>query len=658
MQYTYGWQNGRPMWSTQRDEQYIKEAYNKVIWVYACVAMISSCVSSVPWCLYRRRGKNIVEIDEHPILSLVNNRINPYFSSKDFFDIWATYLALQGKFYAEYNNAMLPTQIYTMYPHFTNPIPNKDRFVQGFEYRMGDVVKIYDSNLVMWSKFNDPLDVYQGLSPIRAMSRTIDTENQAVDWNKTTLQNAAVPPGAIQVVNPSPELQEKLREEWLNRYSGSGNARVPLVLNAEKANYISFGMNPVDMDFLNQRKLTRIEICAGLGVPGQVVGDPEGQTYSNYSEALKAFWENTVIPRYLDNIKNKLNSDLVTRYADNLYLEPNLDNIKALHESVDAIAKRITALFEKNIITQNESRIALGYEELAEGNIFNIDLSGKLLNISTPSQDEQSKESNGFKKKAYTPEQLIFNNVFLQKTEKYIKSLKKLLETEFEKERKEIIKSIEKVKVNESEIMKAVENVIKSRYKSKKDILTATYISTIQDFGKFTFDTIKKQKAKTEFNAYDINIAKYVDKTTATEVVNINDTTMNEIKEITLDAIFEGLDIESISKNIDELYLQQIVPNRSELIARTETLSASNYGSLEGAIQADANVKKIWINTKDGKTRESHVKAGAHKPIPLKDKFDVGGSKMSFPGDFNAPAAEVCNCRCTIGYVYDEDFYN
>ena len=240
VQYVHSWQYGQPNWSSQNDEAYIREAYNKIVWVYSCVSMIASCCASVPWVLYRNQRGNKVEIDDHPILTLLNTRVSPYMPSKDFFDLWATYLALQGKFFAEYNNSAMPTQIYPMYPHYVKPIPDRKLFVSGFEYRMGGDTTIYKADSVLWSKFNDPLDLYQGLSPVRALARTIDTENESVDWNKSTLQNSAVPAGAISVVNPSPELTSKLREDWLSRYGGANNARVPLILNAEKANYVSF----------------------------------------------------------------------------------------------------------------------------------------------------------------------------------------------------------------------------------------------------------------------------------------------------------------------------------------------------------------------------------------------------------------------------------
>lgn len=390
VQLTYMSNYGKPKWTTQKDEQFITEAYNKIVWVYSCVALIASCVSSVDWCLYRKNGNNTIEITDHPILKLVNDKANTYTSSKDFFDIWATYLALQGKFYAKYNNAAYPTSIEYLYPHYTKPIPNLERFVQGFEYSIGGQIYVYDSEIMLWSKFFDPLDAYEGLSPIKAMSRTIDTENEAVDWNKSTLQNQAVPPGAFKVQNPGPDLPEKIRKEWRKRYTGANNARVPLILDAEKADYINFGLDPVDMDFISQRKISRIEICSGFNVPSQLVGDPEGQTYANYAEAQKAFWENTIIPRYLKQIQTMLNADLCLRYADNLYLNPNYDSITALQVNRETKIKNVRTLWQSGILKRSEARSELDYEFDKNDNVYITDI-----------QKAQLSTSENIKKKDY-----------------------------------------------------------------------------------------------------------------------------------------------------------------------------------------------------------------------------------------------------------------
>jgi len=58
-------------------------------------------------------------------------------------------------------------------------------------------------------------------------------------------------------------------------------------------------------------------------------------------------------------------------------------------------------------------------------------------------------------------------------------------------------------------------------------------------------------------------------------------------------------------------------------------------------------VQKFWINTRDARTRRSHL-AMTKDRIALNQPFMVGGVPMMYPGEVGAPAAEVVNCRCVM----------
>ena len=187
-------------------------------------------------------------------------------------------------------------------------------------------------------------------------------------------------------------------------------------------------------------------------------------------------------------------------------------------------------------------------------------------------------------------------------------------------------------------------------------MLKNIYKDVIKDFGNRTFNDIESKapeiKAKKSFDFLTDEIKTYIDETTAEKVVLITETTKKEIKRIVAKAIQEGKSIPETEMMIDGLYLDQIIPNRSKTIARTEVVSASNYGSLAGAKQVSMKLNKIWIPTFDDSTRESHLAMSNHPPIRIYELFNVNGFFGEAPGDFNLPASEVINCRCAIGYEY------
>ena len=101
-------------------------------------------------------------------------------------------------------------------------------------------------------------------------------------------------------------------------------------------------------------------------------------------------------------------------------------------------------------------------------------------------------------------------------------------------------------------------------------------------------------------------------------------------------------------------YRERLVNFRAKMIARTEALRATHAGIHEafmqavdgGHLYADEIVRE-WDATRDSRTRPDHTAAHGQKR-GLNKPFLVGGSSMMYPGDPNAPARQVINCRCGV----------
>lgn len=137
------------------------------------------------------------------------------------------------------------------------------------------------------------------------------------------------------------------------------------------------------------------------------------------------------------------------------------------------------------------------------------------------------------------------------------------------------------------------------------------------------------------------------------KVKTIDATTLKLLKVALADGVAEGESIPQIAKRIDALYLDEIIPNRSTTIARTEILGASNWSSHEVATnfsqQYGIQLTKQWLATGDNRTRPTHVDADGQE-VGLDEYFEVGGSELLYPGDPSGPADEVIDCRCTQIY--------
>ena len=218
-------------------------------------------------------------------------------------------------------------------------------------------------------KLWNPLDDYYGLSPMSAAAVEVDQFNMSSKHNVNLLQNGARPSGAVVfkpqddqgfAVNLTESQRQQLLTDMNNRFSGANNAGRPMLLEGD-FDWKEMGMSPKDMDFLNLKHMSATDIALCFGVPSQLVGVPDSQTYSNVAEARLALYEETIIP-HLRKLSSDLNEWLVPLFDDRLTLEFDIDSIPALSERVKRTYENVTSAVREGIMTRNEAREQLGLE--------------------------------------------------------------------------------------------------------------------------------------------------------------------------------------------------------------------------------------------------------------------------------------------------------
>lgn len=132
-------------------------------------------------------------------------------------------------------------------------------------------------------------------------------------------------------------------------------------------------------------------------------------------------------------------------------------------------------------------------------------------------------------------------------------------------------------------------------------------------------------------------------------IVSISDTTRGRIIGAVAQGFADGLGQDGVAGYILDL-VPGIATERAALIARTETHGAANYGAFSAAEETGLELDKEWIAAEDDRTRQSHQDANG-QVVPMESPFDIGGEAMMYPGDPSGSAENVCNCRCTVGYL-------
>ena len=365
---------------TEETKQYkyddlAKEGYLKNAIVYRCVNEISKGASAVPFVI--KNGDQIVE--QHPLIDLLM-RPNPLQSYSEFFNSLYGYVLLSGNAYILRVGSELgaPKELHQLRPDRIaikgggNPMPDRYEYVVNGQIRETYAVdQLNGFSELKHVKLWHPLDDYYGLSPMSAAAVEVDQFNMSSKHNVNLLQNGARPSGAIIfkpqddagfAVNLTESQRQQLLTDMNNRFAGSKNAGRPMLLEGD-FDWKEMGLSPKDMDFANLKHMSATDIALCFGVPSQLVGVPDSQTYSNVAEARLALYEETIIP-HLRKVASDLNEWLVPMFDERLTLEFDIDSIPALSERVKRTYENVTSAVREGIMTRNEARQQLNLEPI------------------------------------------------------------------------------------------------------------------------------------------------------------------------------------------------------------------------------------------------------------------------------------------------------
>ena len=122
---------------------------------------------------------------------------------------------------------------------------------------------------------------------------------------------------------------------------------------------------------------------------------------------------------------------------------------------------------------------------------------------------------------------------------------------------------------------------------------------------------------------------------------SVNGTTLDSIKRVLREGVAAGESIPDLQKRVQKVF-KGCSEYRAQMISRTETIMASNQGSLEAMRQSGVVEKKSWLTAGDDRVRPEH-KAMNGETVALEKNFSNG---LMVPGE--------PNCRCTITAVLIE----
>jgi HK97 family phage portal protein len=257
-------------------------------------------------------------------------------------------------------------------PQHTSPIPDPKTFVSGYEVLMpsGDKVILKPQD-VCWIRRPHPIDPYLSLTPMESAGIAIEIENLAKLYNRNFLLNDGRPGGLLVLRG---EIDDDDKEELRSRFRGNlGRVGSTTVVSADDGvDFVDTSSSPRDAAYIQMRQITKEEILASFGVPESVIGNASGRTFSNASEEIRVFWNETMGP-HLEILARALDE-----LDDDNYVDFDTSSVPVLIMAKQEVERYVLEEFRGGMVTLNEYREATGRKpvesELADSLLMNPNL--------------------------------------------------------------------------------------------------------------------------------------------------------------------------------------------------------------------------------------------------------------------------------------------
>ncbi|HWQ93778.1 MAG TPA: phage portal protein [Clostridia bacterium] len=281
-------------------------AYEQVVWVYRAVNALAEQVANVPFLFSAgERGRENL-ITSGPLHQFYS-RTHPQLTRFQYWELRVIWLLLRGECFrvpvyeeSRTEGRRRLKHVLLLDPARFQHIVEDGRLI-GWRYTgFGPGVPLESTVFLpeeVWhDKLPNPFDFWRGLSPLQVASVAVHTDFAAGAFMRGVIENNG-DTGVIVRTNEliGEEQQEQLLSVLRRRKRPAGAADRPVVLQG-CAEIIRPQLSSSDLQFLDNRRFTRAEICAAFGVPEEIVTTTAQAKYDVMEGARLNFIENRVAP--------------------------------------------------------------------------------------------------------------------------------------------------------------------------------------------------------------------------------------------------------------------------------------------------------------------------------------------------------------------------
>ena len=635
---------------------FVQHAFKGNEIVARAMTIKASSLAAAPLCVYKRNNDD--EIPNHPLRELIHNP-NPWQTEYDLWETTSFHLDLAGNAYwqkVRRNNGKI-AWLWILRPDNMKALVSPELGLIGYEHQIGSTRKFIPPEDVVHFKRNDPDNPWMGTPPLLSGIKRIATDNESADFSKSMLQNSAVPGLVIETESDlsgdhGKQIVKRMSERWLQAFSKEKRGLPAFLQKGMKIQTI--GLNMQQLTFKDLNIFNEARICVALEVHPSVLASLAGlehNTYSNAEEARRSLYEDTIEPM-MNRLDDAIDKQLLVDFGTDVYSKFDTSELSA-YRSIRT-AKRAEALtgLQAGALTVNEYRVQMGLQPVSDGEIF----LRTIAQLPTPAKIQTAKKSES---KSAADLSLLARSVFRRAEaekwyDKFHDAAKQSLEiqiTDIEKAIAAMPKSDVGGEVKSPLTKPQIDYIrdylsdaqvswtIKSEELFKplfEAMLLEAGLSAVEDVG-LTIDFISSA-----------NTIKFIQDYTYKFANGLTLTSMDEVQGVLEQAFTEGLSLPDMRKRFESIY-SGWTKQRTEMIARTETIRAANSGAEEGYRQAGVTEKK-WLASGDAcpdcLALNGTVAMVGSAFVDLNGQLPASGATVKYEA-INVPPAHP-NCRCTI----------
>jgi HK97 family phage portal protein len=251
-------------------------------------------------------------------------------------------------------------------------------FIGWYEYRPGDgrVYFLRPDDVVHFRDGIDPTNTRLGLSKLGSLFREIFTDDEAANFTAVLIKNLGVPGVILAPSNTTSSFAtiadpEKVKQTFMEKFGGDKRGEPMVMTHPTDVKVLSF--SPQEMDLKALRRIPEERISGVLGIAAVVAGLGAGldrSTFTNYGEARKAAYEESVIPEH-KICAAELLVQMLPEWADTEALtyvvEFDVTHVRALQEAIADVWRRAESAGTKGLIKRSDFKRMVGLVPAADG---------------------------------------------------------------------------------------------------------------------------------------------------------------------------------------------------------------------------------------------------------------------------------------------------